>query len=626
MNDDRVRRTLRRQAGASLAEVLVAIALTGVMLPAFAQALLTSEAARPSDSQRLQALSLEREAMEAVRVAREAGWNNVATDGTYYPTISGNTWALTTTPTNPSGFTRQIVISSIQRNSAGAIVSSGGLVDPSTKRVVITVAWFRPVAASVSTETYLSRWQNETTWTQTTQADFNTGTFNNTAATTNGGGDVEISGSGSGTSWSNPQQVGTYNASGNTNATKVFVDAATNRAYLIISTTVFIIDVATPSSPTLLGSFNSGSALNGVYVSGNYAYLASTNNTAELTVVNVSNPASPTQAAVLNLGDTNDATCIYVSGSYAYVGKIVSATSGINELYIINIATPTAPTLSGSLNLSGTVDAISVSGNYAYLATSITNAELTIVNITNKAAPASAGTYDTAGTTSTPTGIYVGTVYTYVSELNNTGGAELFILDASSPASVSLVGAYEAGADIYGVTVAGSEAFLATAKNSAQFAVLDLTTPSAPTLEGSANLSTNNDIFVANNTAYLASTSNNSELIVMQPGASSGGQAASGTYTSPTFDAGASAGFNYFSFTTTQPTGTSITFQIATNNDNATWNYVGPDGTAFSQYSSPDTIPISKTGNRYFRYTASLNTTSKSVTPAILDVTLTYSP
>lgn len=620
-----MKKGLQRQIGASLAEVLVAIALTGIMLPAFAEAVLTSEAARPAAAQRLQALSLEREATEAVRVAREAGWSNVSTDGTYHPVISGNTWTLVSGSEVVNNFTRQIVISSIQRNSSGVIVASGGTVDPSTKYVVVTISWTRPVASSVSTSTYLSRWQNNTAWVQTTQADFNAGTLNNVSVTNTSGGEVQLIGGSSGTSWATPAQAGTYNASGTTDATDVYVDSATSRAYLTDSTFLYIIDVSNSASPTLLGSINTSNQLNGVMVSGNYAYLASANNTGELTIINVTNPAAPTTASTFNLGDTADANCVYVSGTTAYVGKVASSTSGINEFYIVNVTTPTAPTLTGSLNLSGNVNSITVSGSYAYLATAITTAELTIVNISNPASPTQAGVYNSAGTAAA-SDVYKGSIYLYMTELNNTGGPEFFILDVSNPASVSLVGSYEMGADINGVRTVGSEAFLATAANGNQFAVLDMSTVSAPVLEGSSNQSTNNDIFVVNNLAYLASTSNNSELVIMQPTATQGGQASSGTYESPTFDAGAVVGFNALSFTTTLPTGTTITFQIATNNDNATWNYVGPDGTAFSSYSSPGAIPLNKASARYFRYKAALDTPNKANLPLISDVTVNYSP
>jgi TRAP-type mannitol/chloroaromatic compound transport system substrate-binding protein len=99
----------------------------------------------------------------------------------------------------------------------------------------------------------------------------------------------------------------------------------------------------------------------------------------------------------------------------------------------------------------------------------------------------------------------------------------------------------------------------------------------------------------------------------------------SGSVVSTTFDAGSSVGFNYLNFTDTTPTGTSVQFQIASNNDNSTWNYVGPDGTNTTFYTSPGAIPLSAINGRYIRYQVNL-TGSGGSTPVIDDVTLTYSP
>ncbi len=620
-----MRAPLRRQLGASLVEVLVAIALTGLVLPTLAVAILTSSAARPAAEQRVQALSLEREALEAVRVAREASWTNVATSGTYHPARSGNTWGLVSGSETIGSLTRQIVIFDVQRNAGGQIVSGGGTVDASTKYVTVAISWTKPYPGSVSTNTYLSRWRSEASWTQTSVSDFSAGTLGNTVVTNNSGGEVELGNGNSSVTWATPIQAGSYNLSGTTNAPGVYVDGSTNRAYILNGSGMNIIDVTNPASPSLLGTFASSNVLNGVYVSGNYAYLASANNTGELTIVNVSNPASPAQAGILNLGDTADATSVFVSGSYAYIGKVFSSAGGSAEFYIVNVTNPASPTVAGSLDLTATVNAVSVSGNYAYLATAVTTAELTVVNVANKSTPTFAGTYNSAGTVAA-TDVFAGQTYVYLTELSNGSGPEFLILNASNPASISLVGSYEAGANVSSVYVVGTEAFLATAIKKGQFTVLDISTPSTPVVEGSVSQSTNNSVFVVNNIAYLASTNTSAELIIMQGSTVVGGKNATGTYTSPTFDAGAAAGFNYLAFSTLQPSGTSVTIQIATNNDNATWNYVGPDGTAFSQYATSSAIPLNKINGRYFRYLATLNTSSKNVTPDLLDVALTYSP
>lgn len=182
----------KTQAGATLAEVLVAIGLLGIILPTLSLALITANSARPTNEQKLQASSLLREATEVLRSLRSSDWNNIAVDGTYHPEISDNGWALVSGSEVINGLTRQIVIDSTQRDSSGAIVSSGGTVDPSTKHIVASVSWSKPVASSVTNDFYLTRWQNETAWIQTSQADFSAAMLTNITITNTNGGEAQL--------------------------------------------------------------------------------------------------------------------------------------------------------------------------------------------------------------------------------------------------------------------------------------------------------------------------------------------------------------------------------------------------------------------------------------------------
>lgn len=105
--------------------------------------------------------------------------------------------------------------------------------------------------------------------------------------------------------------------------------------------------------------------------------------------------------------------------------------------------------------------------------------------------------------------------------------------------------------------------------------------------------------------------------------------APSGSLTSSTFDTGTTSNFNQITWNpVSQPaqTGTpNLRFQIAANNDNATWLYTGPDGTNGSYYSTSNTnINATTSGNRYFRYMAFLDTASTTYTPDLSDVSLTF--
>ncbi len=198
----------KKQRGATLVEVLVAIALTGVMLPTLATALVTAHAGRASSQQQLKAAALLHEATEAVRVVREAGWEEIATDGVYHPAISGSTWSLQSGAETIDGFTRDVTIASAQRDSSGALAPSGGADDPATKHITVSVAWSTPYDASVTEDLYLSRWQHNTTWVQTTEADFLAGSATNATVTNTAGGEVALDNAANGTFESNTFDAG----------------------------------------------------------------------------------------------------------------------------------------------------------------------------------------------------------------------------------------------------------------------------------------------------------------------------------------------------------------------------------------------------------------------------------
>jgi len=187
----------RSQSGQSLVEILIAIGLTGILLPALLTGLVSSREGKAQEGQRLQATALLRESEEAVRSVREKGWTNIAANGTYYPEISGSSWVLTSCggscPTI-NGYPRQIVISDAQRDpSSGNIVESEGTVDPSTKKVENTVSWSTPSASSLQTTSYYQRYLGNAAWTQTTDTDFNAGLHSNTQTVGTGqNGSVEL--------------------------------------------------------------------------------------------------------------------------------------------------------------------------------------------------------------------------------------------------------------------------------------------------------------------------------------------------------------------------------------------------------------------------------------------------
>lgn len=108
----------------------------------------------------------------------------------------------------------------------------------------------------------------------------------------------------------------------------------------------------------------------------------------------------------------------------------------------------------------------------------------------------------------------------------------------------------------------------------------------------------------------------------------SGNYQLSGWLESSTFDTGSVSDFHNISWqpTNQQPeTGpNSVKFQIASNNDNATWSFGGPDGTAATYYTLTNTNIGNHNGKRYLRYRIFLATADDKKTPNVADISFTF--
>jgi hypothetical protein len=103
----------------------------------------------------------------------------------------------------------------------------------------------------------------------------------------------------------------------------------------------------------------------------------------------------------------------------------------------------------------------------------------------------------------------------------------------------------------------------------------------------------------------------------------------SGSLISSTFDLGSGVNFQQILWQPqSQPSKTgqdSVKFQIATNNDKETWNFLGPDGTADTFYilTSNGINPVHN-NDRYLRYKVFLSTADTKYSPSVSDVQLTF--
>lgn len=181
----------KNSAGQLLIELLLALGLCAIMLPVLVIGLLASREGKAQQTQRSDATSLTKEAYDAFRIVREQGWGNVSTNGRYHLEVTGNTWTLATGSATIGGFTRFVDIMDVYRDSSGNFATSGGVIDPSTKKIVITVSWDTPYPSSASSTYYIVRTDN-TVYNAGSYTDFNGGTKTQTQVTDPSDGRVKL--------------------------------------------------------------------------------------------------------------------------------------------------------------------------------------------------------------------------------------------------------------------------------------------------------------------------------------------------------------------------------------------------------------------------------------------------
>jgi prepilin-type N-terminal cleavage/methylation domain-containing protein len=345
---------LNKQRGFSAVEVLLAAAVFGVIVTALIGALVYGRASTAQAGDRNRANLLAEEGIEAVRNIRDAGYTNLV-DGTYGLVQSGGVWTLSGSSDVTNNFTRQVT------------VAANG-----TNRKLIT--------SSVS-------WAQGASTTQTSVSTL----YSNWAAA------IAVA-----KSWANAIQQGTVDVTGTTVGYRIATQG--DYAYLIRNASTanfYVINIANPSAPTVVGSLNVAANPLNIAVNGNFVYIASSSDTAEMQVINVTNPAAPTISSSYNASGTANGQGIDVVGTTVYLAR--AANAGTDELVIINAATPTAPTRVGGFGNSNSMNDVCVMGTVAYLATSSDTQEVMAINIATPNSPTLGGSINLSGTNNATT-------------------------------------------------------------------------------------------------------------------------------------------------------------------------------------------------------------------------------
>ena len=551
--------------------------------------------------------------------------------------MSGSSWTLQPGPDSPGGFTRSLVISDVDRDSSGKIVDVDGSPDPSTRRVTTTVSWGTPLATSVSSSLYLTRYLDNLTDGDDTKAQFDQGITAGTAVTEADDGEVVLSGGGHG-DWCKPDLTlaqADLPKNGVANAVSAIPATETVPGYAFAGTgdnasgvAFGRVDIADSDPPlaTASGTFDPGHSMktNGVFGETSYAYLATDNNSKEIEIINLqTNPYS--EAGWFNAPGNGNGNSVYVVGNTGYM-------TSADKFYAFNLSsnrsgdqgTPTA-----TVTLTGTGNKVKVVSGFAYVAENSSSRQLEIIDLSTMTVVGWANNLNNQGATS----VFVddsGT-WAYLVTSNSSSGPELFIINVSTKTGnhTATATADMGGMSPKDVVAVTNNKVIAVGTGSTEYQVFTFLNNALTTCGTGLNLDTGINGIAAviqpsgSAFSYIITGDSTTEFKIIQ-GGPSGKTSSSGIFESRTFTFINPTAFNHLSYTADLPGGTAIRFQSAVSGDCSSYSYVDVDASGAIPFDNP--VAGYTNPGRCFRYKAILTTASTLTTPILYDVTINYSP
>jgi len=321
-------------------DILLGVAIFAIFIGIAGHSLLTSQRLTISSGDRLRAVSLTEEAIEAVRSIRDGDFDDLI-EGTHGIRIGDDgIWEFNGSETVSSdGYTTGIVITAVDDNRYSASA---------------TTTWDFGVqrSGSVTISSTYSNWRQERSM----------GTWNVLLHT--------------GTHLEDPAPN--------------FNDIAIKGNYAFVTSEVdgggaglYVFDVSNLSLPTRIAEgFVLGAEGHQLLVSGDTLFVITSMPGAELQAYDISAPEEFSAGKLIdtyNIPESGKARSMAIYGTTLFVGSQQDGSQP--ELYSFNVSDPSDISLLDSLNDSGSYNGITLNGGYAYIANSEDVAELTVIDV-----------------------------------------------------------------------------------------------------------------------------------------------------------------------------------------------------------------------------------------------------
>lgn len=249
---------------------------------------------------------------------------------------------------------------------------------------------------------------------------------------------------------------------------------------------IYVVSLANPASPVVVGSYQSHGYAEGLTVSGSYVFVA--DGPDGLQILNVTDGASPHFLASVYSSD-------YVFG-VSVAGGVAYLAAGGSGILTVDVSDPATPVPDGRLALPGYAYGVSVSGGAAYVAGGWGGIQ--VVDTSNPADPKLVGSSNTTGWAM---GLSLDGGTAFVAE--GESGLQIYLLRGQGLTHVG--GFHTSGSTVVGLSMESGLAFLADANQGVL--VVDVSNPSHPRELGSySTLSAAESVAIAGPYVYVGST------------------------------------------------------------------------------------------------------------------------
>lgn len=657
---------LKSCKGQILIELILAVSLAAIIISSIIGLFIDISQASLVSLEQTQAEEYVQEAIESLYSICERSWNDLVNQSyPAYPVNNNGVWTLSVGQESiGDNYSRQITMEPVFRNPLTGEIAPSGVEDSSTKKFIITISWQKPRILSITKEIYLTRYLGNVNWLETSKQDFDDGTTNNVRVMNNQGGELELDfGEGQGEHTGNKFSVFETSFTDNLDDAnkKVSYRFTAQHSKTVKAIRIYVNNTHPNQSPkyryglqadsngspsgTWLGEDNKGyrdfetnesdwhkldlekkvPLTQGQVYHLVIEYKEHQINPAKyinLRALNPLNKIVPYNAAddpnlMIRWSNDNGLSWADVNKTPVYVLDYEEYSEDLPDDYEEdpnnpkNSGNPYHEAYDGSIwgkyykgeefIYSEATEFVSRVGAYVYLKKNNPNQPQDDLYI---------AIYDKTANETLVDKLFVN---------RNDVSTDYQLKEASFDPPLAMINGHKYQLYFYSKGTAENRAYqigVAKSKDGKPYIKINYFGEKAVFIE-SNNFGGDWHHAKDRDTMFRFST------------VADTGYFASGEYVSSSFDAGTIVAFNRINWTESIIAGiTNVELQIATNTDNATWNFVGPDGTNATRFTNPEgeAIPLACALARYIRYKVYLTTTDNSKTPILYNVSVNYSP